>query len=63
MNFFKGCSLCYGDAIYPAIFISVTRRQRVRVDIGKHDFRSVLLHPMLSNVNQGHHVEIKLNVM
>ena len=33
---------------YSAIFISITNDIR---EIGKHDFRSVLLHPMLSNFN------------
>jgi len=45
------------------IYLSRDNDDEVRVDIGKNDFRSVLLHPMLSSANQGHPVEIKLNVM
>ena len=59
-----GCSLCYYDAIYrrvllfvcsvnhipPYLFLSREDDDDVR-DIGKHDFCSVLLHPMLSNAN------------
>ena len=38
---------------YPTTFcLSRTGDDDVRV-IGKHDFRSVLLHPMLSNANLG----------
>ena len=64
INFFKGCSLYYGDAIYrrvipfvcsmnhipPYLFRSREDDDDVR-DMGKHDFRSVLLLPMLSNAN------------
>lgn len=49
--------------IPPYLFLSRDDDDEVRVDIGKHDFRSVLPHPMLSSANQGHPVEIKLNVM
>ena len=65
MNSIKGCSLCYMAMrfIPPYLFLSRDDDDEVRVDTGKHDFRSVLPHPMLSSANQGHPVEIKLNVM
>ena len=64
INFLKGCSLCYCDAIYrrvflfvfslnhipPYLFLSREDDSDVR-DVGKHDFRSVVLLPMLSNAN------------
>ena len=37
--------------ISPHLFLSRENDDDVR-DIGKHDFRSVLLHPMLSNANR-----------
>ena len=37
--------------ILPYVFLSREDDDDVR-DIGKHDFRSVLLHPMLSNANR-----------
>ena len=64
VNFFKGCSLCYCGAICrrvllfvcslshipPYVFLSREDDHDVR-DVGKHHFRSVLLHHMLSNAN------------
>ena len=64
INFFKGCSLCYCDAIYrrvllfvcsmnhvpPYLFLSREDDDDLR-DIKKHYFRSVLLHLMLSNAS------------
>ena len=62
INFFKGCSLCYRDAIYRRVLLFVCSMNHIppylflsREDdtdvgyIGKHDFRLVLLQPMLSN--------------
>ena len=60
----KGCSLCYCGAIYrrailfarsmnhipPCLFLSRADDDDVRNN-GKCDFRSVLIHPMLSNAN------------
>ena len=70
-------SLCYCDAIYrrvllfvcsmyhipPYLFLSQQDDDDVR-DIGKCDFRSVLLHPMLSNAIPFHseHLEFSLLV-
>ena len=59
----KGCSLYYFDLstgtslvcsmndIPPYLFLSREGDNDVR-DIGKHDFRSVLLHTIVSNVNR-----------
>ena len=64
INFFKGCSLCYCDAIYRRVLLFVCSMNHVPPDlflsreddddlsdIKKHYFRSVLLHPMLSNAS------------
>ena len=64
ITFFKGCSLCYCDAIYrrailfarsmnhiPSyLYLSRADDDDVRNN-GKCDCRSVLIHPMLSNAN------------
>ena len=41
-----------GPFPYPAIFIQSREDDDDVRDIRKHDFRSVLLHPMLSNANR-----------
>jgi len=64
INFFRGCSLCYCDAIYRGVLvfvwsinpfsttlISLTEDDDDVRDIGKHDLRSVLIHPILPNAN------------
>ena len=45
--------------IPPYLFLSREDDDDVR-DIGKHDFRSVLIHPMLSNANRGRHFKIQV---
>ena len=68
INFFKGCSVCYCNAPYRQVLLFVCLMNHIppylfrsREDdddvryIGKHDFRSVELHPLLSNAN---HTEV-----
>ena len=68
INFFKGCSLCYCNAPYRQVLLFVCRKNHIPPysfrsreddddvrDMGKHDFRSVEPHPLLSNVN---HTEV-----
>ena len=64
VDLFKWCPLFYCDAIYRRVLLLFTAwawaifchmyfchvRTTMTSDIGKHDFRSVLLHPMLSVV-------------
>ena len=64
ITFFKGCSLCYCDAIYrrailfacsmnhipPCLLLSRADDDDVRNN-GQCDFRSVLIHPLLSDAN------------
>ena len=65
INVFRERSLCYCDAIYRQVLLCVNRVNHILPylflsrgddddvrDIGKHDFRSVVLHSLLSNANR-----------
>ena len=60
INFLKGCSLCFKMRFIfvccmnhiPPPYLVLSREDHDDVrDLGKHDFRSVLLQPMLSSAN------------
>ena len=51
MNFLKGCSLCYCDAIYRRVHLFVCNMKHIPPYLFLSRETSVLLHPMLSNAN------------